>query len=201
LRSGGPLASLDRFAIGRRLAPLDRDRLDRDRIHRTILPSRRDSADLLHDVQACDDFAEDRMAVVEGGRRTQRGEEMAAVAVLGRVCHRQDARFAVTGLGMEFVGELVAGPAGALAEAVAALNHEAVDDAVKDHAVVERRLLALAADRVAPFLRAFGETDEILYSVGRFLVEEADLEIAFGCLEIRVSGHGSSTEIVPQAPN
>src|SRR5262249_26266253 len=62
----------------------------------------------------------------------------------------------------------------------------------KDHAVVERRVLALAIDRIPPFLRAFGQADEVLNGVGRFLVEEPDLEIAFGCLEIRVSGHESS---------
>ena len=48
---------------------------------------------------------------------------------------------------MELVAELVAGPAGALAEAVAALNHEAVDDAVEDDAVVVRVLLLLAGRR------------------------------------------------------
>src|SRR5262249_48935336 len=128
---------------------------------------------------------------------TERDEKLAAVRVRPGVRHREDACFGVTNLGMKLVGELVARSAGPLTETIAALNHEAVDDAVKDHAVVERRFLAFAGDRVAPLFGAFSKADEVLHGVGRFPVEQADLEIAFGCREIRVNGHVSSPRIVP----
>ena len=47
-------------------------------------------------------------------------------------------------VGMELVLELIARAAGALPERIAALDHEAVDDAVEDDAVVERRCCASA---------------------------------------------------------
>ena len=88
---------------------------------------------------------------------------------------------------MELVREVVAGPAGALAEAVAPLNHEAVDDAVEDHAVVKRRFTPFAARRIPPFLAALGEPDEVGDGVRGLLVEEPDRELAFGGGEMRVS--------------
>ena len=63
---------------------------------------------------------------------------------------------------MELVRERVAGSADALAERVAALDHEAVDDAVKDDAVVVRLRHLLVGARVGPLLRALGEADEVL---------------------------------------
>ena len=81
---------------------------------------------------------------------------------------------------------IVAGPARALPERIAALDHEAVDDAVKDDAVVERRLLALAGRRVGPFLGALRQPDEIGDGLRRFLVEQPDGELAFGRIEFRV---------------
>ena len=71
--------------------------------------------------------------------------------------------------------------------AIAALDHEAVDDAVEDHAVVVRRLLLLAGRRVAPLLRAVGEADEVGDRLGRFLVEQSNRERAFGRIEASVS--------------
>ena len=57
----------------------------------------------------------------------------------------------------------------------------------KIDAVVERRLLALAGRRVAPFLGALGQADEIGDRVGRLLVEQPDREVAFRGIELRVS--------------
>ena len=71
---------------------------------------------------------------------------------------------------VELVGEVVAGSADPLAERVAALNHEAVDHAMKDDAVVVRLRDLLVGARVGPLLGAFGQADEVLDGLGRFLV-------------------------------
>ena len=57
---------------------------------------------------------------------------------------------------------VVAGPADALAERIAALNHEAVDHAVEDDAVVVRLRDLLVGARVGPLLGAFGQADEVV---------------------------------------
>ena len=163
-------------------------------VDRAVLPARRHRADLLDDVHALDHFAEDRVAVVEMRRRPERDEELAAVGVRAR-------RWPSTGcppsmwrsVGMELVGEVVARPAGALAEPIAALDHEAVDHAVEDDAVVERRLPPLAGRRVAPLLGALGEADEVGDRVGGFLVEQADVEVAFRRLEFRETSLTAAT--------
>ena len=75
---------------------------------------------------------------------------------------------------MELVGEFVARPADALAERIAALDHEAVDDAVEDDAVVVGLRDLLVRARVGPLLGALGESDEIRDRVRRLLIEEAN---------------------------
>ena len=52
---------------------------------------------------------------------------------------------------MKFILETITRTADAAAQRIAALNHEAGDDAVKDRAIVERLLHFLAGLRVAPF--------------------------------------------------
>src|SRR5919107_828622 len=93
---------------------------------------------------------------------------------------------------MELVGEGVAGPADPLAERIAPLDHEPVDDAVKDDAIVVRLLHLAVAARVGPLLAALGEPDEVLDRLRRLLVEELRREGAFRCGEhrIRSSCHG-----------
>ncbi len=88
---------------------------------------------------------------------------------------------------MELVGEVVTRSAGPLSERISALDHETIDDAVKDDAVIKGRLPALAGCRVAPFLGALRQASEIGHRVGRLLVKEADLEIALGRCKCRVS--------------
>src|SRR5204862_5048707 len=104
-----------------------------------------------------DDLAEDAVLAVEPRRRGQRDEELSAVGVRAAVRHREDAGFGVPQLRRELVGERVARAARALAERVAALDHEAGDHAMKDRAV-EVRLLDLAARaRIGPLLRSVRE--------------------------------------------
>src|SRR5262252_21723 len=89
---------------------------------------------------------------------------------------------------VELVGEFVAGPAAAGAFGASALNHEVGNHAVEDQTVIE----GLAG------FGAFGEIDEILYRIGRFVVEKFDFEAAFGGIENRV-GFSSHEPIVALA--
>ena len=63
-----------------------------------------------------DHFTEDAVAIVEMQRRRERDEELAAVGIGSGVGHREDAAFGMAQLGVEFVFELVARSAGAVAE-------------------------------------------------------------------------------------
>jgi hypothetical protein len=95
---------------------------------------------------------------------------------------------------MELVGELVARPARALAETVASLNHEPVDHAVEDDAIVEGPVLSLPGDRILPFFGALRKADEIGDGLGGFLLEQADGERTFGGIETRVRARLSRHE-------
>jgi hypothetical protein len=103
---------------------------------------------------------------------------------------------------MEFVAELVAGPAGALTETVTALDHEPVDHTMEDDPVVEGPLALLAGAGIGPLLRSLGQPDEVRDRVRRFLVEQADGEFALGGVEMRVcSGlQDCSFSCVPELP-
>ena len=85
-------------------------------------------------------------------------------------------------LGMELVGEPVAGAAASASRRVAALRHESGDHAV------EGRAVEVAVPR---------EEDEVVYGPGRFRREQADLERAAafhlesgGVGLVRVDAHG-----------
>ena len=89
----------------------------------------------------------------------------------------------------------VARAAGAAAQRVAALDHEVLDDAVEDGAVVERRArLVLAGLRVGPGLLAGGQSDEVLDGLRRVVAEEVDLDVAVVGVDrgyVCVQRHGS----------
>src|SRR5688500_15533299 len=153
------------------LPPLDPDRLDHHIFERPVAVAGRRAADLPDDVHALDHLAKDRMAVVEMRRRSKRDEELSAVGVRPAVGHRQDPRLVVPRLRVELVREGIAGTADPLAQRIAALNHESVDHAVEDDAVVIRLTYLSIAARIGPLLRALGEPDEVFDSLGRFLIE------------------------------
>src|SRR6185436_9091617 len=116
-------------------AAFDGHRLDRDRLHRSIVHAGLCAADLLYDVHPVDHLAEHAVLVVEPRRGYQRDEELAAVSARSRVGHREDARLVVPPFRVEFVGEAVTGSARAGTERIAALDHEVLDHAVEDEAV------------------------------------------------------------------
>ena len=82
-------------------------------------------------------------------------------------------------LRMELVGERVAGSADPLAERIAALNHEAIDHAMKDDTVVVRLTHLSIGARIGPILRALREADEVFDCLWRFLIEQTRLEGSF----------------------
>ena len=119
--------------------------------------------DVPHDVHAFADLSEHGVVSVEMRRGRQRNEKLAAVRIRAGVGHREDAFGVVFELRMDFVGKGVTGTSAAGACGIAALNHEAVDDAMEDAAVVKV---------------LFGQLDEIRYGVGGLLIEKFDGEIA-----------------------
>ena len=76
-----------------------------------------------------------------------------------------------------------------MAERIAALNHEAVDDPVKHDAVIKRLRVFLAGLGVLPLLRAVGKTGEVGDGLGRLFVEEFCGEGSEGRVEMRVNRH------------
>ena len=144
------------------------DSLDRHLVHhyvhdRPVAGFRRlGLPDFPHHVHAFADFSEHRVVSVEMRRGRQGNEKLAAVRIRAGVGHREDAFGVVFELRMDFVGKGVTGTSAAGACGIAALNHEAVDDAMEDDAVV--KIL-------------FRQLDEIRHRVGGLLIEEFDGEI------------------------
>jgi hypothetical protein len=87
---------------------------------------------------------------------------------------------------MEFVGELVAGTAGAGAERVSALNHEVGNHAMENQTVVERAPGLLPALRVDELFGALGKIDEVRHGVRCLGIEQPDPEAAFRRREMRM---------------
>ena len=72
---------------------------------------------------------------------------------------------------IEFIGKSVTGTAAAVSTRASALDHELRNDAVKAEPIIKIALLFLAGGFVGEFLGAFGEADEILNRLGRFLFQ------------------------------
>ena len=123
-------------------------------------------------------------------RRRDRGDEelrtvgavrlAVATATQAGVRHGQQVRAVEDQIGDDLIIELVARAAGAVADRAAALDHEILDDAVEGQPVVERVMLLLAGERVAPRLLAGGETEEVRHGVRSLVVEKIEGDIALG---------------------
>ena len=130
--------------------------------------------------------AEDGVFAVELGDGLFGDEELAAVGTAAGgagagVGHGEEAG-CVEGEGwIDLVLEEIAGISGAVTRAVAALDHEVGDDAVKGGAVVEGLVVHLLEGLgVGPVFGAFGEADEVGYGDGSFFVVELAGEAAHG---------------------
>lgn len=112
---------------------------DNDILNGPVARTCSDISNLLHDIHAVDDLAKHSVLAVQvrGGSKTD--EELTAVGARTAVGHGQDTGASVLERAVELVLEL-ATPDGLSATAgacgVAALEHEAGDDAVEDDAVV-----------------------------------------------------------------
>src|SRR5207302_7660919 len=133
-------------ARARRAGSAELDALDRHVLARPVTRVPLDLRDLVDDVHAGGDAAEDGVLAVEPGTGV-RGDDEELAAVRVRACVRHGQRAALQLVRTGLVLELVPGAAGAGARGIAALDHEIRDHAVEDDAVVE----ALA-----------GEPDEVL---------------------------------------
>ena len=105
-------------------------------------------------------------------------EELRTVGTWAGVRHSQQV-WAVEGqLWVELIAELVARAATAGAGWVAALDHESVDDAVEDRAVIERTLLATLCILGGVFLGSLGQTDEVFDGYWCVIAEQLNHDIA-----------------------
>ncbi|MPN44322.1 hypothetical protein SDC9_191884 [bioreactor metagenome] len=114
-------------------------------------------------------MSEDGMFAVKPGRRHECDEELRTAGIGAGVGHGEYPRFVMLEALAEFVGDVVAGAACAVALRAAALDHELIDDAVEGEAVV------------VALLR---EVDEVFHRLRREIVEEFDLE----CAVVRLEG-------------
>jgi hypothetical protein len=73
---------------------------------------------------------------------------------------------------MEFIAELVAGPARSGTERIPALDHEAGDHAMEDESVIKGLLYLLATSGVGPFLGAFARPTKFCHGIWRFCLEK-----------------------------
>ena len=100
---------------------------------------------LVHNVVALENFAEDDMTPIEPAGHDGGNEELGAVGVLASVGHAQQTLLGVLQLEV-LIGELLAVdgfPACAISSSeVASLDHEALDDSVEGGALVAKAFLA-----------------------------------------------------------
>ncbi len=161
--------------------PQDAHALDDDIGIGLVRPADRHAGDRVHDIQPAHHFAEDGVVPgadvgeVQPRRRGVRDKKLAAVRVLAGVGHREDARAVVLEVGMKLVGQPVAGVAGAVAQRTAALNHEVLDDPVKNQPVKVRFAIGVGWERLlilAVKFRALGQADKVGDDEWHFLVLE-----------------------------
>ena len=143
--------------------------------NRLAARSYRDAADLLYDVHTLDHFPEHGVLAREMGRVCQVDEKLRAVGVGAGIGHGE--RASDRSLRAELIFELVSRAAGAGALRAPALEHEVLNNPVKNETVVKRPLYFLASLRIDKIAPAFGQLDEIFYRCGRLVAEELHIDI------------------------
>src|SRR3954447_3442356 len=155
---------------------------DDDRLQRLLVRPDLGDADLVDDVLALRDLAEQRIVRRQPGVLAGDDEELAPRRArrLGLGLGHRDDALAVGEVLRRRLGDRVAGAAGAVPLGIAALDHEAGDDAVDAQPVVEA-LVGERLERAAGAWRASGvERDVELAAVG-----EHARDVRLALLELR----------------
>src|SRR3984893_5341790 len=150
-------------------------------------------------------LAENGVFVVQPGRRRYGDEKLAAVRPWTGVSHGKLARFGMLLGRMKLIGERIAWSTASIAARAAALNHEIRNHAVKRQTIVIVLLLFLPGHLVGEFFGPLRQAYEIGHRFGRFLLEQANHNIALRSLKYSVLSCGSthafsSRTIVHEAP-
>lgn len=124
------------------------------------------------------DLAEDGVAVGQMRLRAHGDEELGAVGSRAGVCHSQQEWAVELQFWVELVAEFVAWAATAGAGWVAALDHEAIDDAVEDRAIVERAFVGAGCVGLAVFLGALCQANEVSDGLWCVVTKEVHGDIA-----------------------
>src|ERR1041385_6324662 len=111
-------------------------------------------------------------------RRHFSDKEWRAIGIWAGVGHGQTARAVKCQAGVEFVFKLITRPADALSQRITTLDHEAGNHPMKNGSVIQRSLRLLAGPRVGPFFGSGGQSDKVLYCLGRVGGEEFARKIA-----------------------
>mmetsp|Transcript_7364 Transcript_7364/g.22768 ORF Transcript_7364/g.22768 Transcript_7364/m.22768 type:complete len:240 (-) Transcript_7364:1190-1909(-) len=166
---------MQRAGISRRSLFLDDDREDLDVHQRLVALVTLDLLDALDDVSALYHPPKDGVLVVEPRRRGACDEKLRAVGVRAGVGHRHRVRSIMAKAPVELVLKLMTPDGGAscaIAERVSRLNHEALDDAVEDDAIVVA--VACVRHKVLHRLRALvWKQLEVDLAVGRIDADAA----------------------------
>ena len=155
----------------------------------------RDGGDEQDGVRVAD--SEDGVLAVELRDGFFGDEELAAIGAAAGgtgagVGHGEEARLVEGEVGVDLVLEEVAGIAGAIADAVAALDHELWDDAMEGSAVVEGLVVHLLQSLgVGPVLGALGEANEVGDRDRCFFLVELAREAAHGGVDDRGGAGGN----------
>src|SRR5208337_2977122 len=155
------------------LYPLDLYRVQHHILVGLVLAATRNLGNLVDHLLSFDHFPKDRVITGEPWCRRYGDEELRTICVGAGIGHCQLAclvEFVRRALGL--ILELIAGAAHAGARGVSSLDHEVGNHAVKNGAVIQRRLALAARARVSPFARAFCKFDEVLNGDGSVLLEE-----------------------------
>ena len=167
------------------------DAFNNDRLDRTVHAASADLGDLVDDPSGLfvSDFTKDGMTTVEVRRRGHSDEELGPIGTRTGIGHSQQVGLRESELWVKLVGESVPGTARTGAERAAALNHEPVNDAVEGQAVVEPTSGRLTGVRIDVLLRAAGQTDEIVDSLGSLIGKEVNDDVAVIGAQSRGRGH------------
>ena len=163
------------------------------RIHRLVLNANVENFDVLprlvvlvdfgvlnlvDDIHAGNGSSEDSVAIIEPWRRDSGDEELTAVGIGACIGHRDGIRSIVLEILAELVFELLAPQrlaAGPVAERVSALEHELVNHAMKERAII----VALAR-----------ETNKVFDRLVNLVGEQAEMDVTERSVEDSAAGNG-----------